>query len=105
MRLSVFVAAVLIVSIPANYAASRSQRERGAVVFAECGCIHCHSIRNAGGRKGPDLSGVGGRLKEAELRRQILQGGMLMPSFRDALQGAELADLIAYLRSCRDKQN
>jgi hypothetical protein len=27
-----------------------------------------------------------------------------MPAFREALQETELADLLAYLRSCRDKK-
>jgi ubiquinol-cytochrome c reductase cytochrome b subunit len=66
--------------------------------------MHCHTIRNSGGHKGPDLSGVGRRLTKAQMRRQILEGSKVMPSFSDDLQDSELADLLAYLRSCRDKK-
>jgi mono/diheme cytochrome c family protein len=38
------------------------------------------------------------------MRRQIAEGSRLMPPFGDTLQETELADLISYLRSCRDKQ-
>jgi mono/diheme cytochrome c family protein len=63
-----------------------------------------HSIRNVGGKKGPDLSGVGRRMKEAQMRRQIVQGSKVMPAFGDILQETELSDLLSYLRSCRDKE-
>jgi ubiquinol-cytochrome c reductase cytochrome b subunit len=86
------------------FASARSQRARGASVFATNGCSHCHTIRNAGGHKGPDLSDVGRRLNKDQMRRQITEGSRLMPTFGDTLQETELADLISYLRSCRDKQ-
>lgn len=94
---------LLACSAPAP-ASSASKRARGAAVFAQSGCPHCHTIRGVGGAKGPDLSGVGRRLKEAQMRRQIVQGGDVMPSFGDALQETELSDLLSYLRSCRDKK-
>jgi mono/diheme cytochrome c family protein len=82
---------------------SRSQRARGAAVFAASGCQHCHSIRNTGGHKGPDLSGVGRTKKKAAMRTQIVYGSKVMPAFGDDLSKPELNDLLAYLRSCRDK--
>jgi len=96
--------AILVVCSHSSFASSGSQRAHGASVFAENGCIHCHSIRNAGGNKGPDLSGVGRRLKEAQMRRQIVEGSKVMPPFGDVLESTDLTDLIAYLRSCRDKK-
>jgi mono/diheme cytochrome c family protein len=104
MRLWLLALAVVLVSTPAGFASSRSQQEHGASVFAESGCLHCHSIRHTGGSRGPDLSGVGSRLKEAQMRRQIVYGSKQMPPYGDALQEQEFADLIAYLRSCRDKK-
>jgi ubiquinol-cytochrome c reductase cytochrome b subunit len=99
------VLAFLLACTTAGVASSRSQRTHGAAVFAESGCRHCHTIRNdGGGHKGPDLSGVGRRLTEAQMRRQILDGSKVMPSFSDDLQDTELTDLLAYLRSCRDKK-
>jgi mono/diheme cytochrome c family protein len=80
------------------------QRTRGATVFSDSGCHQCHTIRHNGGTKGPDLSGVGRRLTEDQLRTQILQGGHQMPPFGDVLQKSELDDLVSYLHSCRDKK-
>jgi mono/diheme cytochrome c family protein len=87
------------------FAVSRSaQRAHGAAIFAASGCSHCHTIHNAGGHKGPDLSGVGRRLNKDQMRLQIVNGSKLMPPFGEDLQGADLADLLSYLRSCRDKK-
>jgi mono/diheme cytochrome c family protein len=104
MRFSLLVLVILMVCSSSGFASSRSQRAHGASVFVASGCSHCHSIRNAGGHKGPDLSGVGRRLKKDQMRRQIVEGSKRMPPFKDELQDKELADLISYLRSCRDKQ-
>jgi mono/diheme cytochrome c family protein len=95
---------VFLACLPAGLASSRSQREHGAAIFAESGCTHCHTIRNAGGHKGPDLSGVGRRLKKDQMQHQIVNGSKLMPPFGDDLQAADLNALLAYLRSCRDKK-
>jgi len=104
MRLCLAVLAAVVVCSPAGFASSRSQRAHGATVFAASGCAHCHSIRNAGGRKGPDLSGVGRRMKVAQMRRQIVDGSKLMPPFGENLQNADMEDLLAYLRSCRERK-
>jgi mono/diheme cytochrome c family protein len=104
MRLYLFAFALLLIPSPAGLASSRSQREHGASVFATSGCTHCHSIRNEGGHKGPDLSGVGRKMSQEQMRRQIVEGTKTMPPFGDDLKDADLADLIAYLHSCRDKK-
>lgn len=87
------------------FASSREQRERGAAEFASSGCQHCHSISGVGGHRGPDLSGVGRAKSKSAIRRQILNGSDVMPSFRDVLAPSEISDLVAYLRSCRSKQH
>lgn len=104
MKLWLSWLAVLLLFSSPGLASSRSQRAHGASVFAASGCTHCHSIRNAGGHKGPDLSGVGRRLNKEQMRRQILEGSKLMPPFVDDLQETELKDLLAYLHSCRDRK-
>jgi mono/diheme cytochrome c family protein len=81
-----------------------SAKQRGAAIFVNNGCQHCHTIRKEGGTKGPDLSGVGRTLNKTQLRTQILQGGREMPSFADILKASEVDDLVAYLHSCRDKK-
>lgn len=76
----------------------------GPTLFRERGCEHCHEIRGVGGHKGPDLSGVGRRLKDAAIERQIVSGGDAMPAFGEALPAEEIAALVKYLDRCRDKQ-
>ena len=83
---------------------SNDPRVRGAHLFTDSGCPQCHTIRHNGGKKGPDLSGVGRRLNETQIRTQILNGGKQMPSFADILQLTEADDLVAYLHSLRDKE-
>ena len=85
-------------------AVSNDPRIRGAQAFTENGCPQCHTIHHDGGKKGPDLSGVGRRLNESQIRTQILNGGKQMPSFADVLQATEADDLVAYLHSLRDKE-
>jgi mono/diheme cytochrome c family protein len=85
------------------FGSSQNQREHGAELFVASGCRHCHTIRNVGGHKGPDLSGVGRALSKDKIRAQILNGGDQMPPFTDDLETAEVNDLVAYLRSCREK--
>jgi mono/diheme cytochrome c family protein len=91
-------------SMPSTAVVSNDPRVRGAHVFTDSGCLQCHTIRNNGGKKGPDLSGVGRRLNETRIRAQILNGGKQMPSFADILQLTEADDLVAYLHSLRDKE-
>jgi mono/diheme cytochrome c family protein len=90
---------------PSRPAASVSAdpRVRGAQAFAGSGCSQCHTIRRNGGTKGPNLSGVGRRLSDEQIRTQIQNGGKQMPPFGDVLQVSETDDLVAYLHSLRDK--
>ena len=84
-------------------ASSRAQRAQGAADFASAGCDHCHTIRRNGGHRGPDLSGVGRRKSKTAIRNQILYGSKVMPAFGDALSPDQVNDLVAYLRSCKDR--
>jgi mono/diheme cytochrome c family protein len=43
-------------------------------------------------------------LSETQIRTQLHDGGKQMPSFAEILEQAETDDLVAYLRSCRDKK-
>jgi ubiquinol-cytochrome c reductase cytochrome b subunit len=88
------------ISLAPMYAASP---KRGAQLFAYNGCDQCHSIHGVGGDKGPDLSGVGLRLKKKQIHSQIVKGGRQMPAFGDVLRKSEVSDLVAYLQSCKDK--
>jgi mono/diheme cytochrome c family protein len=102
---AILFALTATVCLPA-YAASQSsndQRAHGAFVFTDNGCQQCHTIHHNGGSKGPDLSGVGRRLSEGQIRTQVIEGGKQMPPFGEILKQTELDDLVAYLHSCRDK--
>jgi mono/diheme cytochrome c family protein len=103
MKLGLSIAALLLAFSSFAIASSRSERAQGAAVFSGSGCQHCHTIGNVGGHRGPDLSGVGRRKSKAALRQQIVYGSKVMPAFGDDLEPNELKDLIAYLRSCRQK--
>jgi mono/diheme cytochrome c family protein len=103
MRSRLLILAVMLVSA-SSAASAESRSQRGAIVFNESGCRHCHTIRNVGGKKGPDLSSAGRILTKDRMRQQIIQGGAQMPAFGDALDEQELANLLAYLHSCRDKK-
>ena len=96
------VCSLLFVQLNA-FASAENPRERGAALFTASGCRHCHTIQSVGGHKGPDLSGVGRRLTNTQIRMQILQGGNQMPPFVNDLESEEVNDLVAYLRSCRAK--
>lgn len=103
MKLGLALMVVFFAVSPPAFASSRDQRELGVTVFKANGCDHCHRIRNEGGHKGPDLSGVGRKLSKTQISDQILKGGNEMPSFAEDLQKSEVDDLVAYLRSCRAK--
>jgi len=104
MKAKLFVLVIVIACSLDGNASSRIQRARGASIFNASGCAHCHSIQGTGGKKGPDLSGVGRRMNKDQMRKRISEGSNRMPPFGDDLQKKELEDLIAYLRSCRDKK-
>ncbi len=103
MRLALPILLLILPCSSFAIASSASQRSRGAAVFQVSGCQHCHTIRTVGGHKGPDLSSVGRRKSKAAIRQQIVYGSKVMPAFGDVLAPDELSDVIAYLRSCRDK--
>ncbi len=104
MRAGLLALVVIVTFSMDGNAFSHRQRVRGASIYAAMGCEHCHSIRGTGGKKGPDLSGVGKRLNKEQIREQIVGGSNRMPPFGDDLQDKELSDLIAFLHSCRDMQ-
>ncbi len=99
-----FVASLVLLGLasPAR-ASSKAQRVHGAALFATSGCQHCHTIRNVGGHRGPNLSSVGRTKSKEAIRAQVTNGSKVMPAFGDVLQRTELDDLVAYLRSCKDK--
>ena len=91
-----------ILSGPSKVNANSEGRARGAELFAQSGCEHCHGPSGIGGTdSGPDLRNVRHRLKPEQIHAQIANGGKTMPKFGDQFSPAQIDDLVEYLRSKR----
>ena len=73
----------------------------GTALFTSSGCVHCHGDGGQGGEIGPNLQDVGKRLQPAAITTQIHDGGKAMPAFGESLTDAQIADLVAYLRTLK----
>lgn len=73
----------------------------GGILFRDQDCGHCHIVNGVGGKKGPDLTKIDSdkAWTAAKMTNQILNGGQKMPPFSDALTDAQIAQIVAYLRS------
>jgi ubiquinol-cytochrome c reductase cytochrome b subunit len=72
---------------------------RGAALLYQRGCLYCHKVDNTGGLKGPDLTNIGLRLSDEDLRVRIVNGGANMPAYGGILQKNELTAIIAFLNT------
>ena len=81
--------------------AGSKPKQRGAELFAQHGCAHCHGPAGVGGGKGPDLQLVRKRMNKEQITHQIHDGGMSMPAFANSLTDPQIQDLVAYLRARR----
>lgn len=81
--------------------ASSQAAARGAELFASSGCARCHGPEGVGGERGPDLQLVRKRMNARQMTHQIHDGGQGMPPYGEALNDAQIADLVAYLRKKR----
>jgi ubiquinol-cytochrome c reductase cytochrome b subunit len=77
---------------------------QGAVVLQNKQCRNCHALEGSGGKRGPDLSGVGTRLTADQLIDQISNGtpgGGNMPAYGKQIRPAEMTALVDFLVSLR----
>jgi len=77
---------------------------QGALVFQNKNCRNCHALDGLGGRRGPDLTDVGGRLTNGQLIDQVSNGtpgGGNMPAYGKQIAPAEMAALVEFLTSLR----
>lgn len=72
---------------------------RGKLVFAQAGCIGCHTLAaaNATGTVGPNLDDL--KPTEKQVRVRVENGGGPMPSFTGVLTQQQIADVAAYVAS------
>ena len=82
-------------------ASSDSVVRRGAVLFHRRGCEDCHRVHGFGGLRGPDLTDVGRRMSENEIKQWVENGGYNMPAFSKVLPSDQLDALAAFLTSRR----
>ena len=78
----------------------------GAAVFQNKNCRNCHAVDGVGGRRGPDLSGIGVRMTADQLIDQVSNGtpgGGNMPAFGKQINPAEMTTLVGFLVSLRPK--
>lgn len=86
--------------LPAKVIGNVSEKAKaGGVLFHKKACIFCHKISGIGGIHGPDLTDVGDRLTEDQLKIKIVNGGTNMPAFGTTLTREELDELVAFLKS------
>jgi ubiquinol-cytochrome c reductase cytochrome b subunit len=77
---------------------------QGALVLQNKQCRNCHALEGIGGRRGPDLSGVGTRLTRDQLIDQVSNGtpgGGNMPAYGKQIKPAEMSALVDFLTSLR----
>jgi ubiquinol-cytochrome c reductase cytochrome b subunit len=87
-------------AVPEKFIEGRSPLElRGAATLQNKQCRNCHSLGGKGGQRGPALDNVATRLTSDQLVRQVIQGGGNMPAYGKNLSPAEVAALVAFMRT------
>jgi mono/diheme cytochrome c family protein len=82
---------------------SGSASAQGKQVFASAGCKGCHTLKDAGatGTVGPNLDNL--KPSKAVVKRQVINGGGPMPSFKGKLSDAQIDAVAAYVSSAAGK--
>ena len=80
-------------------ASTKESRTAGQATYAGAGCAQCHGANWAGTDNGPDLRTVGKDMPRESIQHQIVHGGGGMPPFADALNDAQLSQLVDFLEA------
>jgi len=79
----------------------RGDAERGAQVFASNACGFCHESGGKSAGRGPKLMGTS--RSDSFIKFRIQHGKeALMPAFGGSVTDAQIADVIAYIRSLKE---
>jgi menaquinol-cytochrome c reductase cytochrome b/c subunit len=74
----------------------------GAEIFAEAGCLTCHTYGGEGAQgPGPELTDVGTRLQADAIAQVVTNGRGGMPAFGDALNEEQIGSVAAFLEASR----
>jgi ubiquinol-cytochrome c reductase cytochrome b subunit len=76
---------------------------QGALILQVKQCRNCHALDGEGGLRGPDLADVAAKLTADQMVRQVLQGGGNMPAYGKNLDPAEVAAVVAFMRTLHPK--
>jgi mono/diheme cytochrome c family protein len=82
---------------------SSSGNAAGAKVFADAGCKNCHTLKAAGahGTVGPSLDQL--QPSAALVKKQVENGGGVMPSFKGKLSPGQIKAVADYVSSVAGK--
>ena len=69
----------------------------GARLFHAKGCEFCHAYGGQGGKRGPDLTAVGGRMTAEQIALRITNGSENMPAYARTLSPEQVDQLVAFL--------
>jgi ubiquinol-cytochrome c reductase cytochrome b subunit len=79
-------------------------RLQGAAVVQFKSCRNCHALEGLGGKRGPDLAGVGARLTADQIIDQISNGtpgGGNMPAYGKQVSPSEMTAMVEFLSALR----
>jgi cytochrome c2 len=101
--IQLLAAAALSLALTAPALAADDARARELI--NSLGCKGCHQLAGEGGALGPALEGVGSRMKEKDLREQLVNPkaknpNTMMPAFA-SLPEKDLKVLVDYLKSLK----
>ena len=80
--------------------AAAADAPKGKELVQANGCTNCHKIEGKGGNVGPDLSSIGSRLSEEQIRQKLVNPPPGMPSFKNLPKEKvdAMADYLASLK-------
>lgn len=101
------------VALGSSAFAAQASADKGKQIYAAQKCAMCHSVGDAGNKKGP-LDEVGTKLKPEDIRQWLISPDTqatkanatrkpAMPSYANKLNKEDLDSLIAYLQTLKKK--